>query len=165
MTTAAAQPLTSQPAAQPIALHLTRVFRATPERVFNAWTQPRLIRQWFGPAGFECYEATGDPTPGGAYTVGMRGISPARPEAGIIDSRAEGTYRELVPFSLIVFTWRASWRPAEEETTVTIRLTPVAEGTLLDLTHSGFLDREGANSHNSGWEGSLTKLEALLNRS
>lgn len=158
------QPASTTPGGQTLSLHLTRILRTTPEQAFNAWTQPALLRQWFGPDGWDCYEASGNPVVGETFTAAMRGIPPNRPEAGVVESRVEGTYRELIPYSLIVFSWRGCWRPAEEQTIVTLRLTPVEGGTLLELTHAGFLDQEGVDGHSMGWNGSLDKLATFVSR-
>jgi uncharacterized protein YndB with AHSA1/START domain len=38
-------------------LELTRVIHAPRARVFEAWTRPELLQQWFGPAGMHCPNA------------------------------------------------------------------------------------------------------------
>jgi uncharacterized protein YndB with AHSA1/START domain len=46
---------------------LCRVINAPPERVFEAWTDPNQIRQWFGPAGFTTETLECDIRPGGLW--------------------------------------------------------------------------------------------------
>jgi uncharacterized protein YndB with AHSA1/START domain len=41
----------------PLTLSLTRHIKASPDRVFAAWTQPELIKQWFSPKPVETVEA------------------------------------------------------------------------------------------------------------
>ena len=36
-------------------LFLTRIFDAPPEKVFRAWTEPELIKQWFAGRSSETY--------------------------------------------------------------------------------------------------------------
>ena len=44
---------------------LTRVIDAPPERVFQAWTDPKQITQWFSPEGFRNETLEIDIRPGG----------------------------------------------------------------------------------------------------
>jgi uncharacterized protein YndB with AHSA1/START domain len=51
-------------------LTIRRVIAAQPNRLFDAWTRPDLLRQWFGPAGVRCIGAEVDLRAGGAYRIG-----------------------------------------------------------------------------------------------
>lgn len=51
----------------------TRVFAAPRELVFRAWTEPELIRQWWGPQGYDTPVAEIDLRPGGEWKTVMRG--------------------------------------------------------------------------------------------
>ena len=46
---------------------LTRVLDAPPERVFQAWTDPKQITQWFSPEGFRNETLEIDIRPGGRW--------------------------------------------------------------------------------------------------
>ena len=46
---------------------ITRVVNAPPERVFQAWTDPKQITQWFSPAGFKNETLEIDIRPGGRW--------------------------------------------------------------------------------------------------
>ncbi len=46
---------------------LTRVIDAPPERVFQAWTDPQQITQWFSPAGFQSETLEIGIRPGGRW--------------------------------------------------------------------------------------------------
>ncbi len=54
-------------------LVLTRVFDAPRERVWKAWTDPRQVAQWWGPAGFTNPRCEVDVRPGGVLRIDMRG--------------------------------------------------------------------------------------------
>ena len=54
-------------------LVLTRLIDAPPEKVFQAWTDPALIVQWFTPKPWETVRAETDVRPGGASLIVMRG--------------------------------------------------------------------------------------------
>ena len=56
---------------------LSRVINAPRERVFAAWTDPKQITQWFGPAGFTCETLECDIREGGRWRfifVGPNGM-------------------------------------------------------------------------------------------
>jgi hypothetical protein len=55
------------PAAGTLALVVRRVIRATPERLFEAWTEPTQILGWWGPEGATCEGAEVDLRVGGRY--------------------------------------------------------------------------------------------------
>jgi uncharacterized protein YndB with AHSA1/START domain len=59
----------------PIQVCVTRRFDAAPDRVFDAWLNPELIRAWmFGPAvrGEEVVRITNDPRVGGSFSFVVR---------------------------------------------------------------------------------------------
>ena len=47
-------------------LVLTRVINAPPEKVFKAWTDPELLKQWFAPLPYTTPVVEIDLRPGGA---------------------------------------------------------------------------------------------------
>ena len=51
----------------------TRVFDAPPELVWQAWTDPKMITQWWGPAGFTTTTKVMDVRPGGTWVHTMHG--------------------------------------------------------------------------------------------
>ena len=51
---------------------ISRVFDAPRERVWQAWTVPERLRQWFSPKGFTVIAAKMDLRAGGTYHYGMR---------------------------------------------------------------------------------------------
>ena len=54
-------------------LVLTRVINAPPEKVFKAWTDPELLKQWFAPLPYTTPIAEIDLRPGGSNLIVMRG--------------------------------------------------------------------------------------------
>lgn len=59
-------------------LTLTRILDAPRELVFKAWTDPKLIQQWWGPNGVINPVCEFDPRPGGKINIVME----AGPELG-----------------------------------------------------------------------------------
>ena len=61
----------------------SRIFSAPRETVFNAWTNPDLLAQWWGPAGFTNTFYEFNPMPGGKWRFTMHG-----PEKGHYENEA-----------------------------------------------------------------------------
>ena len=74
---------------------ITRVFNAPRELVFQAWTEPKHIEQWFGPKGFTTRVTEMDLRPGGQWCYVMIG-----PDGTEYPSK--GVFREIVPPERIV---------------------------------------------------------------
>ena len=51
---------------------ISREFNAPRDRVWQAWTEPERLQQWFSPKGFGVIAAKLDLRPGGTYHYGMR---------------------------------------------------------------------------------------------
>ena len=81
---------TQQPTLDVIA---TRVFDAPLEQVWQAWIEPELVKQWWGPAGFSVPVAEMDVREGGSSLVCMR--APA--EWGGQDMYNTWNYRTVEP--------------------------------------------------------------------
>ncbi len=80
-------------------LVVTRVFDAPVEHVWEAWTEPEHVRQWWGPEGFTCPLARMDVRAGGTSLVCMR----VPKEYGDQDIYTTWTYRKIDPHTLIEF--------------------------------------------------------------
>ena len=61
-----------QPNATADTLVITREFVAPRDLVWRVWTEPRHIRQWWGPAHFTSPHVTVDLRPGGRFHFAMR---------------------------------------------------------------------------------------------
>lgn len=76
---------------------ITRVFDAPRELVWQAWTQPEHIEQWFGPRGFSTRVEAHNFRVGGRWRYVMIG-----PDGNEYPS--EGVFHEIVPFERCVTT-------------------------------------------------------------
>lgn len=143
-------------------VQVSKVIRASRKRVFEAWTKPEVMRQWFGPVNMDTPEVTNDLRVGGSYRVAMQKCEErAANEAMGPISVATGVYREIVPNERVSFTWNGNWAPGEESL-VTVTLKDVAGGTEVTITHERFLTTASMSGHEQGWVGSLQKLAAFL---
>jgi uncharacterized protein YndB with AHSA1/START domain len=90
-------------------LSLVRIINAPPEKVFRAWTEPALLKQWFTPRPWTVASAEMDVRPGGSSTIVMRS-----PEGQEFPNR--GAYLDVVKNERIVFTdaYTEAWVPSEK---------------------------------------------------
>ena len=90
-------------------LMLTRLINAPREKVYRAWTDPELLKQWFAPLPYTTPVADLDVRPGGANFIVMRG-----PDGKDMPNR--GVYLEVVPNERLVFTdaYVNAWEPSEK---------------------------------------------------
>jgi uncharacterized protein YndB with AHSA1/START domain len=51
----------------------SRLFDAPPAKVFRAWADPEILKEWWGPAGFTNTFHEFDPQPGGKWRFTMHG--------------------------------------------------------------------------------------------
>jgi uncharacterized protein YndB with AHSA1/START domain len=142
-------------------LRMSRRFEAPRQRVFEAWTNPEVLRQWWaaGP-DWDTPEATVDLRPGGSYRLAMRD-----PESGQVHTLV-GEYREVTPPERLVYTWTWESNPAEMSgsagSLVMVDFTEDGGATSVEITHSGFADEQIRDLHAHGWEGCLANLERRI---
>jgi uncharacterized protein YndB with AHSA1/START domain len=135
-----------------LSLSIKRTIKASPKAVYAAWLDPDTIRRFMaGGADQTVSEARTDPRVGGGFRIVMTADK---------DIVHQGIYKDLVPHSLIRFTWESPYSPADSE--VTIRLAPVAEGTEISLTQVKFLSEGARDGHKGGWTRILERLDAAL---
>jgi uncharacterized protein YndB with AHSA1/START domain len=140
----------------PASLELRCTFDAPWERVFRAWTDPVMLKQWFRAApNFTTPIAEVDLRVGGRYRLGMK-----PPESDQVHI-ATGEYRLIQPPEKLVFTW--AWEGAAvPETLVTIEFRQIGHQTEITLTHKNFHDPAERDQHNQGWQACLTQLSLIL---
>ncbi len=90
-------------------LVLTRLIDAPRGKLYRAWTEPELLKQWFAPRPWTVPVAEIDVRPGGSSYVVLRG-----PDGQEFPNR--GVYLEVVPNRRIVVTdaYTRAWEPAEK---------------------------------------------------
>jgi len=78
------------------ALHITRLLRAPVDLVWEVWTNPKDIANWWGPGGFTNSIHKMDVTAGGEWRLTMHG-----PDGKKYPNKS--LFIEIVPFKKIVF--------------------------------------------------------------
>lgn len=134
-------------------LRLTKFIKAPRARVFEAWTQPEVMKLWFAPGAMIVPLAETDVRVGGNYRLQM--------QDGAKLHTTSGAYREIVPNEKLVFTW--GWDvPERQESLVTVEFRDKDGGTEVTLTHERFANAEQTKEHTKGWIGCLDNLAARI---
>ncbi len=149
-------------------LVLERTIPVPPERVWDAWTKPELIMQWFTPAPWKTVACEIDVRPGGRFDTTMESPEGERyPNAGCIVDVVPG--RRLVFTSVLTEDFRPS-APANgaEDLAFTGRITiePSADGTRYTAI-AMHPDDESRQRHadmgfHDGWGAAIDQLVALM---
>lgn len=136
-------------------------FKASRARLYKAWTDPKELAAWFGPAPMALKRVEMDLRVGGAFRFSFA------------ESEAEtnalcGEYLEIAPEERLVFTWR------HEETgedgalavtpvsQVTVLFEPDGAGARLTVRHEGIRADGARRNVGGGWSAAFGHLCALL---
>jgi uncharacterized protein YndB with AHSA1/START domain len=136
-------------------LRIRRTLPAPREQVFQAFTRPELLQQWWGPQGFSLPEVSVDLRVGGRYRFGMQ------PPSGDL-LVLQGTFKEIREPEKLVYTW--AWEGIQLETLVTLEFREVDGDTEVILTQEPFPDHDSVEQHNVGWTQQLERLGDLLKK-
>lgn len=114
---------------------IERTYDASPERVFDAWSDPAAKARWFGPPE----------KPEGTYSLdfrvgGSEHLSIALPDGSVYSFDA--VYQDIVPGQRIIYTYDMHRDQERISVSVaTIEIEGLGAGTQLTLTEQGvFLD-------------------------
>jgi uncharacterized protein YndB with AHSA1/START domain len=140
-------------------LRLERTFDAAPEAVFDAWTNPEVLRRWWSanPA-WSVPDIELELREGGAYRFSMHD-----PDAGATHT-VFGVYREIRRPRRLVYSW--AWEGtgpyAGHESLVTVDFHPAGDGTTVVIEHGGLLDERSREAHGHGWNGVLDSFARAI---
>ncbi len=146
-------------------LTLKRTFEAPRELVFKAWTDPTLIKRWWGPDMFNAPVAEIDAKPGGKLLIVMHGPKGTDFD---IDLPMTGTIREIEPPSRLVYTSEAVQDEQgipQLETLTTVTFSEAGGKTEMTLhivvTKATSIAAGALSGMEMGWSQSLEKLTSL----
>jgi len=147
-------------------LVIERTIKASPERIFDAFTDPEQLVRWWWPEGFTCPAAEVDLRVGGTYRIAMKW-------PGSIPSESQfahylgGEYYEIERPNRLVMSGRAINDEQGElfATLIEVSLEVRDGGTALIIRQSYFEPMPPAEAMagaEQGWSEQLDKLERLL---
>ncbi|MEK6775078.1 MAG: SRPBCC domain-containing protein [Bdellovibrionota bacterium] len=153
-------------------VEVVRIFHAPVERIWNAWYDAELVKQWWGPHGYTSPSAKIDFRVGGKFLLAMKS-----PDGSVIWST--GVYEEIVPNEKIVCTDSfadengnivspsdidATMSNMPERLYITIEFQHVnLDQTKMVISHEG-IPLEMHDDCVRGWAGSIDKLQQLVER-
>jgi uncharacterized protein YndB with AHSA1/START domain len=135
-------------------LVITRIFDAPRALVFKAWTEPKHLARWWGPAGYTTPVCQMDPRAGGDYRFRMQSSEGA-------DVWWHGVCREIIEPERIVWTCAldgANGKRISSETILTVTLDEHPRGTQLTLRQGIFDSSANREGHQRGWDSALARL-------
>ncbi|MCB2098022.1 MAG: SRPBCC family protein [Parvularculaceae bacterium] len=140
----------------PGTIHLHRVFRAPPERVYRAFLDPQAMAKWLPPHGFTCAVDHMNAKVGGSFRMSFTNFSTGNSHS------FGGVYLALSPGEYISYTDRFDDPNLPGEMTVEVTLKKTAVGTDIRITQSGIPDLIPPEACYLGWQESLGQLAQLV---
>lgn len=140
---------------EPIVLRVVRRFQASPERVFDAWLQPAMARQFlFATAEGEMQKVEIDARIGGGFVIVER--------RGEVLAEHYGIYLEIDRPRRLVFAFSAE-KPDPDADRVAIDIVAHGSGCELTLTHHMAPEwKDYVERTQSGWTSIVEGLARVL---
>jgi uncharacterized protein YndB with AHSA1/START domain len=137
-----------------VSLH--RILKASPEKVFRAFTDATAIASWLPPYGFLCTVQEMRAEPGGTFRMSFINFSTGNGHS------FGGTYVEVKPGEFLKYTDKFDDPnlPGEMITSVSLKKTIV--GTEIKIQQEGIPSVIPAEMCYLGWQESLDKLAKLV---
>lgn len=135
---------------------LHRVFTASPEKVYKAFTNPDALASWIPPYGFLCQVHSMDLQVGGQYKMSFTNFTTGSSHS------FGGEYLEIRPNEFLKYTDQFDDPNLPGQMITTIALRKVLCGTELTATQEGIPDAIPTEMCYLGWQESLEKLKRLV---
>jgi uncharacterized protein YndB with AHSA1/START domain len=134
---------------------LHRVLRATPEKIYRAFTDPDAMARWLPPYGFVGKVQQMDAKVGGGYKMSFTNFTTGHGHS------FGGKYHELTHTRIrYTSTFDDPNLPGDMQTTVDLR--PVSCGTELSVVQDGIPSVIPTEACYLGWQESLEQLAKLV---
>jgi uncharacterized protein YndB with AHSA1/START domain len=135
-------------------IFVKHTFNAGADKIWQAWTHPSFIKQWFGSdLNGKVLKTEMDVQPGGNFKITFR-------DSDGTEHTCSGIYKDVQPYNKLSFTWNWKNEPGVISF-VTILLVPNDNTTLMKFEHAhvGFAS---AHVYEKGWKDTFLKLEPCL---
>lgn len=137
-----------------VSLH--RVLKASPEKIFRAFTESAAMAAWLPPYGFTCTVNEMNATVGGTYRMSFQNFTTGNSHS------FGGTYIDITPGEFLKYTdeFEDPNLPGTMTTAVWLKKTMV--GTDIKIVQEGIPAAIPAEMCYLGWQESLEKLAKLV---
>ena len=137
-------------------IHLHRVLKTSPEKVYRAFLEPAALAKWIPPHGFVATVHAMDAKVGGSFKMSFTNFGTGNGHS------FGGEYLELVPGAKICYTDKFDdpTMPGTMKTTITFK--PVLCGTELHVVQTGIPEAIPVEMCYLGWQESLVQLAQLV---
>jgi uncharacterized protein YndB with AHSA1/START domain len=137
-------------------VHLHRVLRAPPERVYRAFITAEALAKWLPPNGYTATVHHMDARAGGTFRMSFTNFTTRQSHS------FGGEYLELIPNELLRYTDKFDDPNLPGVMQVTVSLQAVACGTELSIVQEGIPDVIPVEMCYLGWQESLVLLAMLV---
>lgn len=137
-----------------VSLH--RILKASPEKVYRAFTQAPAIASWLPPYGFLCTVQEMNAETGGSFKMSFINFSTGNGHS------FGGTYLEIKPNEFLKYTDKFDDPNLPGEITTSVWLKKTIAGTEIKITQVGIPDVIPEEMCYLGWQESLEKLAKLV---
>jgi len=137
-------------------VHLHRVLKTSPEKVYRAFLESSALAKWLPPYGFTCTVHHLEPQVGGTFRMSFHNFTSGNSHS------FGGAYLELVPNERIRYTDQFEDPNLPGTLEVTVLLQTVICGTEVNITQAGIPDVIPLEMCYLGWQESLEQLAKLV---
>ncbi len=137
-------------------VHLHRVLRAKPEKIYRAFLDAEALARWLPPNGFTCKVDHLDVKVGGTFKMAFRNFGTGNSQS------FGGSYLELIPNERIRHTDKFDDPGLPGEMVMTVTLRAVACGTEVHIVQEGIPEAIPPEFCYLGWQESLEHLARLV---
>tara|TARA_R110000796_G_scaffold35017_2_gene90047 strand:- start:23697 stop:24146 length:450 start_codon:yes stop_codon:yes gene_type:complete len=135
---------------------LHRVLKASPEKIFKAFSDANAYASWLPPYGFICKVHEMEFKKKGSFKMSFINFSTGN------DHSFGGKFLEIKEAELIKYTDRFDDTNLPGEMITTVKFTKVSCGTELNIIQKGIPDAIPVEMCYLGWQESLEKLKKLV---
>jgi uncharacterized protein YndB with AHSA1/START domain len=137
-----------------VSLH--RVLKASPEKIYRAFTEPTAIASWLPPYGFLCSVHEMKVEVGGTFRMSFHNFSTGNGHS------FGGEYLEIKPAEFLKYTDKFDYPNLPGEMTTSVWLRKVMVGTEIKVLQEGIPSAIPVEMCYLGWQESLEKLAKLV---
>lgn len=136
-------------------VEVTKQFPVSPQKLYQAWTGPEQLKQWWKPMGNKLVEVINDLKEGGtvSYTCNDDSLT------------ISGKYEEVRENEKLVYSW--NWQFKEDVVKnaaykLTVQFEGKESGSAIYIIQERVLNEVTTSANEEGWDKGLSDLEAFL---